>query len=391
VRNDPNLRDLNNWYREWANARGLAHLVLAEAKPTTILGMIVPPDSADPGLANVRPVTIDADHAGISKPIDHTKDIYVLLRDFIRRQVQRARPLPEVVVDKLLAALDKRGETARAAEAGVERRTILELARRLRPDETLDFGQAVAELMAAVETAVEVSKKGALGSNLGDLVDTFLAAIAVKTRAGDIEGAATDADQGFTECERAEAERRTTSVRSGIALLEAGLGQDILRRDALAAAARVARIVALEHPDNTSARFAAMREWWDRFCERGTQKGINFDLLIAIEVARFQIDSAQAARQRGTALDDLGEALRILGERESSPARLEEAVAVFRTALMERTREHMPLDWASTQSSLGSALWKLGERESGTARLKEAVAACRAAIAEGILASLSEC
>ena len=46
VRNDPNLRDLNNWYREWANARGLAHLVLAEAKPTTILGMIVPPDSA---------------------------------------------------------------------------------------------------------------------------------------------------------------------------------------------------------------------------------------------------------------------------------------------------------------------------------------------------------
>ena len=89
----------------------------------------------------MRPVTIDADHAGISKPIDHTKDIYILLRDFIRRQVQRARPLPEVVVDKLLAALDKRGETARAAEAGVERRTILELARRLRPDETLDFGQ----------------------------------------------------------------------------------------------------------------------------------------------------------------------------------------------------------------------------------------------------------
>src|SRR5262249_31257135 len=29
VRNDPNLRDLNNWYREWANDSGIAHLILA--------------------------------------------------------------------------------------------------------------------------------------------------------------------------------------------------------------------------------------------------------------------------------------------------------------------------------------------------------------------------
>jgi hypothetical protein len=35
--------------------------------------------------------------------------------------------------------------------------------------------------------------------------------------------------------------------------------------------------------------------------------------------------------------------------------------------------------WAGTQNNLGAALWALGERESGTARLKEAVAAFRAA------------
>ncbi len=39
----------------------------------------------------------------------------------------------------------------------------------------------------------------------------------------------------------------------------------------------------------------------------------------------------------------------------------------------------MPLDWATTQNNLGAALRTLGERESGTARLKEAVAAYRAA------------
>ena len=63
-------------------------------------------------------------------------------------------------------------------------------------------------------------------------------------------------------------------------------------------------------------------------------------------------------------------------------ARLEEAVAAYRAALEERTRERVPLDWATTQNNLGNALTTLGERESGTARLEEAVAAYRAALEE---------
>ena len=39
--------------------------------------------------------------------------------------------------------------------------------------------------------------------------------------------------------------------------------------------------------------------------------------------------------------------------RESGTARLEEAVAAFRAALEERTRERVPLDWAMTQNNLG--------------------------------------
>src|SRR5690242_21327641 len=50
-------------------------------------------------------------------------------------------------------------------------------------------------------------------------------------------------------------------------------------------------------------------------------------------------------------------------ERESGTARLEEAVAIYRAALEERTRERVPLDWAITQSNLGKALQILGERE----------------------------
>jgi tetratricopeptide (TPR) repeat protein len=350
--------------------------------PALILGMTVPPDSADPGLANVRSLPIHADHIGICKPADDKKDIYVLVRDFVIRPVERTKPLPDVVAEKVLAVLDARGETARAAGAGVERRTILELARRLKPDEVLDFDQAVVEVRAAVETAVENMEKGARGSNLGDLVDAVLAGIAAKTRDGDIDGAAREADQGFAEWERAEAERQALSLRSGVALLEAGLRQDILRRDAVAAAHRVERIVALEHPDDVAARFRTMRERLGTFYVRGQDKGVNFDLLVAIEIARLALDSAQNAQQRGMALIDLGIALMRLGERESGSARLEEAVTAFRDALREWTRDRVPLDWAMTQSNLGLALTRLGERESGSARLEEAVTAYRDALKE---------
>jgi tetratricopeptide (TPR) repeat protein len=68
------------------------------------------------------------------------------------------------------------------------------------------------------------------------------------------------------------------------------------------------------------------------------------------------------------------------GERESSPARLNDAVAAFHEALQERTRDKVPLDWAITQNNLGNALRALGKLESGTARLEEAAGAYQAAL-----------
>jgi tetratricopeptide (TPR) repeat protein len=284
------------------------------------------------------------------------------------------------LAQEVVAELRRQGFVAKAADAGVGERAVLELARRLKPNEDLTLEQAVKEVSAAVETAVEVMAKGERGSNLDDLVDAVRARIAEKTGAGDIDGAAREADRGFAEWERAEAERREASVRSGIVLLEAGLEQDLLRRDASAAAQRVARIVALEHPD-ASARFAALRERQDAFYVRGRDKGINFDLLVAIEIARLAL-AADSTDERGIALDDLGIALWTLGERESGPERLEQAVAAYREALKERTRERVPLDWARTQNNLGIALKVLGERDSGTERLEQAVTAYREALRE---------
>ncbi len=80
--------------------------------------------------------------------------------------------------------------------------------------------------------------------------------------------------------------------------------------------------------------------------------------------------------------NNLGVALGALGERESSTGRLEQAVNAFEQALKERTRERVPLDWATTQNNLGNALFRLGERERGTERLEQAVEAYEEALKE---------
>ena len=93
-------------------------------------------------------------------------------------------------------------------------------------------------------------------------------------------------------------------------------------------------------------------------------------------------DRARKPLEWAMAQNGLGNALRLLGERESDPASLEAAVSTYRAALEEGRRERVPLDWAMTQNNLGTALRTLGERETGTARLEQAVAAYRAALKE---------
>ena len=77
---------------------------------------------------------------------------------------------------------------------------------------------------------------------------------------------------------------------------------------------------------------------------------------------------------------NLGNALQKLSAREGGTARLEEAVAAYRAALEEMTRDRVPLDWAVIQMNLGSALLMFGKRESGTAHLEDAVAANEGAL-----------
>ena len=80
--------------------------------------------------------------------------------------------------------------------------------------------------------------------------------------------------------------------------------------------------------------------------------------------------------------NNLGNALRIVGERESGISSLDAAVDAYREALTELTRDKVPLEWAATQDNLGTALGTLGKRESGTKSLYAAVEAYHEALKE---------
>lgn len=287
-----------------------------------------------------------------------------------------------LLMTELMGDLQRRGQVANAERAGLEREIIAKLARQLKPDETLDFEQSVKELENAVAIALETVARGKRGTNDDQFVDSVLKRIAEQTKAGEFDRATKEVDAALAELDRREAEQRDALQRSRITLLEAGVEQDILRRDASAVARRVERIAASEEPADSSQRFEALRRRQGAFYAEGRDKGLNFSLEIAVAIARLTLNCANNKDQRGTALNNLGNSLQALGERQNGTARLEEAITAYRDALKEYTRDRVPLDWAMIQNNLGIALGNIGERESGATRLEEAVTAYREALKE---------
>ena len=83
----------------------------------------------------------------------------------------------------------------------------------------------------------------------------------------------------------------------------------------------------------------------------------------------------------------LGLSLRVFADFESGSrpreqviAHLNEAIAAYRAALEELTRDKTPSEWATTQLFLGTALSSLGSHETGTAHLEQAVDAYHASL-----------
>ena len=80
--------------------------------------------------------------------------------------------------------------------------------------------------------------------------------------------------------------------------------------------------------------------------------------------------------------NNLGNALKNLGEREAGTERLELAVEAYLGALeMYVCEERVSFNCAATQNNLGNALLILGDRQAEAERLEQAADAYRAALA----------
>lgn len=166
------------------------------------------------------------------------------------------RHLP--VAEQLLKLLEERGALKTAEGGGLNRDIVLKLAKRLKPDDTLDFDRAIAELENAITIALDAIARGKRENNEDEFVNDVLKSIAKHTLAGENEHAVRAVDNALAELDVREPEQRETLKRSRLTLLHAGIEQDILRRDASSAARRIEQCVAVEHPADDGARFEAL-------------------------------------------------------------------------------------------------------------------------------------
>ncbi|NEQ84093.1 MAG: hypothetical protein F6K26_29115 [Moorea sp. SIO2I5] len=79
----PQLRKLNEWYRQNVGSLGIATKVYYEKLPTKGI-FVVDEDSANPGIKDVKPFAIPKNHIDLCKPESQDSDLYLSVREFIK-------------------------------------------------------------------------------------------------------------------------------------------------------------------------------------------------------------------------------------------------------------------------------------------------------------------
>jgi hypothetical protein len=88
------LRDLNVWYRNNVPGRDIRTSVLYENLPYEKVGtVIVDAASADPGIAGVTPIAVQADHISICKVDEEANLVYRSVSEFISKTLEPAQTL----------------------------------------------------------------------------------------------------------------------------------------------------------------------------------------------------------------------------------------------------------------------------------------------------------
>jgi tetratricopeptide (TPR) repeat protein len=285
------------------------------------------------------------------------------------RQTQRKLDGQDAKLDRLLALAEASGVFDRATEQGISEAAVRGIVERLggqniAPDDLIPW------LDNWIEHArVELDRH----SNEGAAYDAAWRRAEALFNAGRMAEVADPFMEELRREEAREAERLAERRRHRLALLEAAIDFDTRALNIDAIPPKLRLIAAENGVTSPDALGLFLHDWANERDDYGRDKGDNTALLVAIATWRAALEELTRDRvplDWAVTQNNLGNALWTLGARESGTARLEEAVAAYRAALQEWTRDRVPLQWAATQNNLGIALWTLGERESGTARLE---------------------
>ncbi|MGC1496822.1 MAG: tetratricopeptide repeat protein [Sulfitobacter sp.] len=341
---------------------------------------IYPPDLTEMAKGNMEAATVaanicdqirrtgtDTEHRGDTALHDYGTFLTAVLDPLL----EPATPM-EAMQQELLRRSEVSGEAQRLRDAGIDEKALINLAKRIGGD-AQDLKSAWAELQNAMEIAERVQKDGHASSNHGDFVDQVMQRVTELAAVGEYDDASAKIAEALAEEEAAFAARK-------LRLLGRDIDMAMLAGNSALAARRLVEKADVDA--GGTAAFEDLRMLQGHYYETGRDKGIALDLEVAIDLAQLVRARAATADERGAAQNGLGMALAIIGERENSTVRLEQARAAFEAAIQECTQDRVPLDWAKTQNNLGNVLVTLGERESSTARLEQAVAAYEAALQE---------
>jgi tetratricopeptide (TPR) repeat protein len=280
-----------------------------------------------------RPVSVTADRGSVAagggivnSPITFGLDKEGV-RQVLKEELARIAQRTGVPIEPLQSVLEKLGE----AEV-----TIEEIPKRL--------AAAADELLSLRQDLLRLRNDG---PELAVIRDQALAHI----DAGDLDAARAAFNRGR---EAARALREETSRNEAEFLAdEARIDHlQLAYRDAPQKYAEAARLVA---PFSSEAEWKYVLRQADEFSDYGNEFGDNQALMEAIAVyqqALTLVPSRSRPLDWAMTQNNLGNALHILGDRESGTARLKASVAALRDALKERTRQRVPLEWAQTQNNL---------------------------------------
>jgi tetratricopeptide (TPR) repeat protein len=337
--------------------------------------------SADPGIAGVRIVPVNRDHMRICKPTSQDDAVYQGVVAFLADEVLQPRELSQSEkIDELLAIARAGGAIHRAAEQGISEAAVRRIVERL-GGEGIEPDDLVPWLDNWIDAAVEELGRR---TNEDEAFEAARQEAERRFKAGLANPSAALMDE-FNREALAELDRQEERKRRRLRILEEAVRYDELVLDVKAAIKKLRLMSEIEGRSVGDQLGGYLFTRAGEFYERGNQKGENSALLLAVAAYRAVLEERTRELMPldwATTQHNLGNALQTLGERESGTARLEEAVAASRAALEEWKRERVPLYWATAQNNLGNALQALGTRESGTTRLGEAVAAYRAALEE---------